>query len=90
MPESNEKGATNSIESDQNTLGSNHETIGRNERIDNVTESAFSEEDGIQIYLDDIIVYEDENKENEANHNDRGFINKRIISLTISCLTDLN
>ena len=75
MPVSNEKEATNSIENDQNTVGSNHEAIGRNERIDNVTESAFSEGDGIQIYLDDIIVYEDENKENEVNHSDRGFIN---------------
>ena len=42
MPVSNEKEATNSIENDQNTVGSNHEAIGRNERIDNVTESAFS------------------------------------------------
>ena len=75
MPVSNEEGATNSIENDQNRVRSDHEATGRNERIDNVTESAFSEGDGIQIYLDDIIVYEDENKENEANHNDRGFIN---------------
>ena len=74
MPVYNEKEATNSIENDQNTVGSDHEVTGRNERIDNVTESAFSVRDGIQIYLDDIIVYEDENKENEADHNDRGFI----------------
>ena len=72
---SNEKEATNSIESDQNRLGSNHKAIGRNERIDNVTESAFSEGNGIQIYLDDNIVYDGDNKENEVNHNARGFIN---------------
>ena len=51
MPVYNEKEATNSIENDQNTVGSDHEVTGRNERIDNVTESAFSVRDGIQIYL---------------------------------------
>ena len=35
MPVYNEKEATNSIENDQNTVGSDHEVTGRNERIDN-------------------------------------------------------
>ena len=75
MPVSNEKEATNTIKNDQNTVGSDYEAIDRNEWINNVTESTFSEGDGIQIYLDDIIIYEDENKENETDHNDRDFIN---------------
>ena len=42
MPVSNEKEATNSIKNDENTVGSNHEVIDRNEWIDNVTESTYS------------------------------------------------
>ena len=40
----NEREATNNIKSDQDTLGSNHEAIGRNERIDTVIDSVMSEE----------------------------------------------
>ena len=43
-----------------NILRNNHEAAGRNERIDSV----MPEGDIIHEYLDDIIVYEGDNKEN--------------------------
>ena len=38
-------------------------------------DSVMSEGNIIHEYLDDIIFYEEDNKENEMNHNARGFIN---------------
>ena len=69
------KGATSYIKGEQNIVRNSHEAIGRNERIDNVIDSVMSEGNIIHEYLDDIIFYEEDNKENEMNHNVRGFIN---------------
>ena len=71
----NEKGASSRTKGEQIIVQSSHEAIGRNERIDTVIDSVMSEGKIIHEYLDDIIFYEEDNKENEMNHNVRGFIN---------------
>ena len=81
MPMSNEKEATNNIENDQRIVENDHEAIGRDVRTDNVIESVISGRNRIQIYLDDIVIYEDENEETSLT---------QMTSLKISCLRGVN
>ena len=75
IPMNNKEEATDNIENNQNIEDNDHETIGRYEKTNSVSESTISKRNSVQIYLDDIVVYEDENDENKATPDNRSFIN---------------
>ena len=70
----NEKEAFNNIENDQNIADNDHEIMDRNEETNGILESTTSKMDRVQIYLDDVLFYEDENEE-KATVDNRSFIN---------------
>ena len=75
IPMNNKKEATDNIEDNQNIENNDPETIGRYEKTNGESESTISKRNSIQIYLDDIVVYEDENDENKATPDNRSIIN---------------
>ena len=69
----NKKEASNNIENNQNIADNDHEIIDRHEETNGTLESTTSKMDRVQINLDDVLNYEDENKE-KATVDNRSFI----------------
>ena len=66
--------ASNNIENDQNIADNDPEVIDRHKETNDVLEPITSKKNRVQIYLEDILFYEDENEE-KATFDNRSFIN---------------